>query len=418
MTPLLAHRLAWKRERSFESVYRNHVRDVYGFSLSILGNPADAEDVTQTTFLNAYRALNRGERIENLRAWLLAIAHNVCRQRFRSASRRPQEVELDPEAAEAFHDEEAPTATEIRNAMSQLAFNQRTVLVLREIEGLSYEEIGEAMGISLSAVETLLFRARQALREQLEAADNDLGCEAVERLISLQLDGKLSRPDRRLLRAHLRSCAECAKFARSQRARKKVMPSLVAVPLPAGLSGAFEAGTASFVTAKAAAIAVGAALVGTGALVSSGVVALPEGGDAREQAAAAAADGEFDVEGTFASVPLGLARDGRATVIRKKIAAAKAQDRAVAEGDDETSQTRRGGKPKADPDPSTGGGVGGVGGGTGGDDPLAPVADVTAAVNDTIDGADDKVPAPPESPSIEPPPLPQAPSVDDEVPLP
>ncbi|MDQ3995198.1 MAG: sigma-70 family RNA polymerase sigma factor [Actinomycetota bacterium] len=433
MTPLLAHRLVRNRERSFESVYRDHVRDVYGFSLSILGNPADAEDVTQTTFLNAYRALNRGERIENLRAWLLAIAHNVCRQRFRSASRRPQEVELDPEVAEAFHDDDAPTATEIRNAVSQLTFNQRTVVVLREIEGLSYEEIGETMGISLSAVETLLFRARQALREQLEAADNDLGCEAVERLISLQLDGKLSRPDRRLLRAHLRSCAECAKFARSQRARKKVMPGLVAVPLPAGLSGAFDTGTASFLTAKAAVVAVGAALVGTGTLVSTGVVSLPGRDDAREQAAAAAAaapDAEFDVEGTFASVPLELARDGRVMVIRKEIAAAKAQDRAAAKQGDETSQTGRDGEPKADPDPADDGGAlggiggvgGGGGGGTGGDDPLAPVTDVTAAVNDTIDGADDKVdeaddkvPALPESPTVEAPPVP---SVDDVTSLP
>jgi RNA polymerase sigma-70 factor (ECF subfamily) len=432
MTPLLSHRLVRNRERSFESVYRDHVRDVYGFSLSILGNPADAEDVTQTTFLNAYRALNRGERIENLRAWLLAIAHNVCRQRFRSASRRPQEVELDPEVAEAFHDDDAPTATEIRNAVSQLTFNQRTVVVLREIEGLSYEEIGETMGISLSAVETLLFRARQALREQLEAADNDLGCEAVERLISLQLDGKLSRPDRRLLRAHLRSCAECAKFARSQRARKKVMPGLVAVPLPAGLSGAFDTGTASFLTAKAAVVAVGAALVGTGTLVSTGVVPLPGPEDAREQAAAAATvaapDAEFDVAGTFASVPLELARDGRAMVIRKEIAAAKAQDRAAAKQSDETSQTGRDGEPKADPDPADGGGGlggiggGGGGGGTGGDDPLAPVTDVTDAVNDTVDGvddtvdgADDKVPALPESPTVEVPPVP---SVDDVTSLP
>ncbi len=172
----------------------------------MLGNAEDAEDVAQTTFLNAYRALKRGERVRNPRAWLLAIAHNVCRQRFRTASRRPQEVELDPEAAEAFRDEDAPTAEEIRHAMSELSFNQRTVLVLREIEGLSYEEIGEAMELSLSAVETLLFRARQALREQLEAAEHDLGCDSVERLISLQLDGKLTRTDRGLLRAHLRSC--------------------------------------------------------------------------------------------------------------------------------------------------------------------------------------------------------------------
>ena len=273
MTPLLAYRLRRDFDGSFETVYKNHVRDVYGFALSLLGNADDAEDVTQTTFLNAYRALERGEQVRNVRAWLLAIAHNVCRQRFRTAARRPQEVQLDPEAAEAFRDEDAPSAQDIRAAMAQLSFNQRTVLVLREIEGLSYEEISRAMDISLSAVETLLFRARQALREQLDAADNDLGCDSVQRLISLQLDGKLSRQDKGLLRAHLRSCAECARFARSQRARKRVMPSLLAVPLPLGLTGGFSVGGAGVGTsfgaglasAKVAALAVSAVLIGAGA---------------------------------------------------------------------------------------------------------------------------------------------------------
>src|SRR3712207_3119203 len=290
MAPLLAYRLRRDLDGGFEAVYRNHVRDVFGFSLSILGNAADAEDVTQTTFLNAYRALKRGERVQNLRAWLLAIAHNVCRQRFRTAARRPQEVELDEEAAEASPDGDAPTAQEIRHAMSQLAFNQRTVLVLREIEGLSYEEIAQAMGLSLSAVETLLFRARQALREQLEAAAHDLGCGAVQRLISLQLDGKLSRHDKGLLRAHLRSCDECARIARSQRARKRAMPGLIAVPLPASLSGAFGVGGAGIATAKVAAVVASAAIIGTGALVETNVVPLL--GNNNDRAAAATGGGE------------------------------------------------------------------------------------------------------------------------------
>ena len=68
MTPLLAYRLRRDFDGSFETVYKNHVRDVYGFALSLLGNPDDAEDVTQTTFLNAYRALKRGEDVRNLRA--------------------------------------------------------------------------------------------------------------------------------------------------------------------------------------------------------------------------------------------------------------------------------------------------------------------------------------------------------------
>ena len=413
MAPLLAHRLVWDRERSFESVYRKHVRDVYGFSLSILGNAQDAEDVTQTTFLNAYRALNRGEKIENVRAWLLAIAHNVCRQRFRTASRRPQEVELDPEAAEAFHDEDAPTAIEIRTAMNQLAFNQRAILVLREIEGLTYEEIGQAMSLSLSAVETLLFRARQSLREQLEAADQDLGCAAVERLISLQLDGKLSRPDRRLLRAHLRSCGECAKFARSQRARKKVMPSLIAVPLPVGLSGAFQVGGVGVLTAKLTALAVGAALVGTGALVSSGIVPLPGRGDKSREAKAA----EFNVEGTFSSVPLALSRESRATVLSGKVRAGQAPGGALAAGlaADGTGKADSGRDSDSKADAKSPGA---------GDDPLQtvlalqPIVDVVGAVEDTVGGAADNLPVVGGSSEIEPPPLPSVPSLDGDGPLP
>ncbi|MDQ3871239.1 MAG: sigma-70 family RNA polymerase sigma factor, partial [Chloroflexota bacterium] len=278
VTPLLAHTLRPRQRdprHAFESIYRHHLRDVYGFSLGILGNVHDAEDVTQTTFLNAYRALEGGKKVENMRAWLLAIAHNVCRQRFRAAARRPQESELRPDEAEAVPDDQAPRVHELHEAMRHLSFNQRTVLVLREIQGLTYEQIAETMELSLSATETLLFRARQALREQLEAAENDLGCDAVQRLISLQLDGRLSRQDRRLLRAHLRSCAECTRFSRSQRARKRAMPGLVAAPLPLTLTRAFETGAGTILTSKAAASVAAAVIVTTGTLVVTGVVPLP-----------------------------------------------------------------------------------------------------------------------------------------------
>ncbi|HEV3408121.1 MAG TPA: sigma-70 family RNA polymerase sigma factor, partial [Gaiellaceae bacterium] len=257
MTPLFASRFALDPERSFERLYRKHVRDVYAFSLGMLSNPDDAEDVTQTTFMNAYRALARGDGIDNPRAWLLKIAHNVCRQRFRTAARRPQEVELGHELAEAFTEDEPPAADEIRAALKHLAFNQRTVLVLREIEGLSYAEISETMGITPSAVETLLFRARRALREQLEAAERPLACPDAEVFISRQLDGRLSRRERGQLRAHLRACPACAAYARSQRAQRKAMRALAGVPLPFGLAQALGSSLGGGIAAKAAAVAAG-----------------------------------------------------------------------------------------------------------------------------------------------------------------
>ena len=168
MTPLLAHSER-ATERSFEKLYRRHVHAVYRYALAVLHNEPDAEDVTQTTFLNAYRAFQRGERPHRPHNWLIKIAHNTCRQRFRDSSRRPQEVEFDDSLAPAAaHDTDVPTAGEIRRALGFLAFNQRAALVMRELEGRSYAEIAQLLDLSVGAVETLLFRARRALREQLE----------------------------------------------------------------------------------------------------------------------------------------------------------------------------------------------------------------------------------------------------------
>src|SRR5207253_2348831 len=143
-----------------------------------------------------------GGRPDNPHAWLIAIAHNVCRQRFRQGKRRPLQVELNEDVAEAIVHEESPSAEDIRRALGELAFNQRAALVMRELEGRSYAEIAEILSISVSAVETLIFRARRALREQLEGS---LTCRQAELALSKQLDGRLPRAEKGALRAHLRS---------------------------------------------------------------------------------------------------------------------------------------------------------------------------------------------------------------------
>jgi RNA polymerase sigma factor (sigma-70 family) len=258
MTPVLARRLS--SDRAFERLYRKHAGDVYRYALVVLRNEADAEDVTQTTFMNAYRAMERGERPRQPQNWLIAIAHNVCRQRFRQSQRRPNEVVYEEELAEATVDEDALSAEDIRRALGHLAFNQRSALVMRELEGRSYQEISEILGVSVSAVETLIFRARRALREQLEEG---ITCHEAELAISKQLDRRLSRKDKGALRAHLRECEECAGFARSQRAQRGALKALAAIPLPQSLAGLFGGGGAavgSGVAVKAAAVAAGAAL--------------------------------------------------------------------------------------------------------------------------------------------------------------
>jgi RNA polymerase sigma factor (sigma-70 family) len=264
VTPLLAQRLG--TDRSFERLYRKHAGDVYRYALVVLRNEADAEDVTQTTFLNAYRAFEQGERPRAPQNWLIAIAHNVCRQRFRQSQRRPNEVAFEEELAEAtVVDDEALSAEDIRRALGHLAFNQRAALVMRELEGRSYQEIAEILDLSVSAVETLIFRARRALREQLE---DGITCHEAEFAISRQLDGRLPRKERGALRAHLRECEECAAFARSQRAQRGSLKSLAAIPLPQSLVGLFGGGGG---TAVGGGIAIKAAAIGASALVASGV---------------------------------------------------------------------------------------------------------------------------------------------------
>jgi RNA polymerase sigma-70 factor, ECF subfamily len=265
MTPLLAQRP--RADRAFERMYRKHVGDVYRYALAVMRNPADAEDVTQTTFLNAYKSfVEKGNRPEKPQNWLIAIAHNVCRQRFRQSARRPSEVSFEDDIADSIVDDETPTGEDIRRALGHLAFNQRAALVMRELEGRSYAEIAEILELSTSAVETLIFRARRALREQLEGS---LTCGEAELAISRQLDGRLTRPDKGQLRAHLRECSECASFARRQRAQRSALKSLGLIPVPSSLLSLFGGGGGATVGTglaikAAAAVAAGLAIGGAG----------------------------------------------------------------------------------------------------------------------------------------------------------
>jgi RNA polymerase sigma-70 factor, ECF subfamily len=162
-------------DRSFERLYRTHRRDVYNFVLHDVRNPDEAEEVTQVAFLNAYRALRSGRPPEKPRAWLLTIAQNVSRRRFRQRSAQMQEVPLDPELAVAAADDyDGPTAQEIGAAFRLLPDKQRAALAMRELQGRSYAEIADELGLSISAVETLIFRARRTLRTQLQPEESKL----------------------------------------------------------------------------------------------------------------------------------------------------------------------------------------------------------------------------------------------------
>jgi RNA polymerase sigma factor (sigma-70 family) len=271
MRGLLAHRTS--PERALESLYRRHAGDVYRYALAVLGSPGDAEDVTQTTFINAYRAMERGEQPRQPRDWLRAIAHNLCRQHFRQVARRPRAAPLDDDVGELVADDEAPALDDLMRALRQLPYSQRSALVLREFEGRTLKEISTDLEVSPSAVETLLFRACRSLREQLEAS---LTCFEAERAISQQLDGMLARGERGGLRAHLRACDQCASLARRLRAQRGALKSLGLVPLPVSLASVPLGGGAAASGVAGGAVLAGplVAKVAAGALAAAAVAGL------------------------------------------------------------------------------------------------------------------------------------------------
>ena len=193
-----------------DELYRLHAAEVFRYAYAVLGNRADAEDITQTTFVNALRALERGEKPRKPTNWLITIAHNLIRQRFRQQQARPLEVELDRDVAAAEDADDGPSIDELVRALQKIPPTQRQALVLRELEGRSYAEIGELLGVSQSALEALIFRARRSLAEELE---NLVTCDRAELALTRQADGRLGRKERRRLIAHLDECASCARVA-------------------------------------------------------------------------------------------------------------------------------------------------------------------------------------------------------------
>jgi RNA polymerase sigma factor (sigma-70 family) len=263
--------------RAIDDLYRQHGPTVYRYAYAVLGNHADAEDVTQTTFLNAYRALEQGVHPRKSSSWLLTIASNAIKQRFRQEQARPRTVELDERIAgrEVDQDDDGPSVGELLTALSKIPPQQRQAIVLREFEGRSYAEIAEILGVTTSALETLLFRARRSLAEELE---HQLTCTDAQLAVSKSVDGRLGRKERRRLRDHLVECPDCAHFARLQQRNRSALRGLMLIPIPLSLAlfkGLEGAGTASAATLPATA---GAATAVSGLGAGAGTATATGGG--------------------------------------------------------------------------------------------------------------------------------------------
>jgi RNA polymerase sigma factor (sigma-70 family) len=153
-------------------LYERHAERLLRYCLFQLGGRReDAEDAVQITYLHALKALRRGVKPRAEAAWLRTIARNVCIARRDGARRRGAvEAACDPHVLGEFAaapDADHESATRFRSAVAALPERQRRAILLREWQGLSYREIAEDLGLSLAAVETLIFRARRALAAEL-----------------------------------------------------------------------------------------------------------------------------------------------------------------------------------------------------------------------------------------------------------
>jgi len=181
----LIQRCAAGDEDACAELVAEHQRMVYQLSLNLLSDHNEALDLSQEVFLRVFRTLHGFRGQSALRTWIYRIVVNQARNRQRWWRRRyrSQQVSLDEHITN--HGELAAPgnggspdrildqkqlAERIRTSLEQLPFDQRTAIILREIDGLSYEEIGFSLGIAVGTVKSRLARAREALRAQLRNA--------------------------------------------------------------------------------------------------------------------------------------------------------------------------------------------------------------------------------------------------------
>ena len=161
--------------RAFEELVRTQQHRVYGLALRMLGNASEAEDVAQEAFLRAHRGLAEFWGDARLSTWLYAIVSRLCLNRLAGSERRlarhgeetlARLVDANPGPDQALERGELEEA--LHRAIGELPEERRIVVVLRDVEGLAYEEIAEALELPIGTVRSRLHRARLDLKEKLE----------------------------------------------------------------------------------------------------------------------------------------------------------------------------------------------------------------------------------------------------------
>lgn len=169
--------------RQFEEQALPLLDQLYGAALRLTRNPQDAEDLVQETYAKAFAAFHQYQQGTNLKAWLYRILNNAFISNYRKAQRRPKEADAEQvedwqEYAASMHDSrglmsaeaevlERLPDSEIKEALEQLSDDRRTVVYLADIEGFSYQEIADIVGVPIGTVMSRLHRGRTQLREIL-----------------------------------------------------------------------------------------------------------------------------------------------------------------------------------------------------------------------------------------------------------
>src|SRR3954447_19206355 len=210
-------------DRAFKVLYERYHRRIHAYVLGMAKDHGRAEDVTQEVFVSALRRMRETEQPLALKPWLYQIAKNSCIDAFRR-SQRAEEVSIDADDALAPGDHSrlvgagpSPDAAvaakqdldNLCGAFGGLNDTHHEILVLRELEGLSYQEIGKRMGMSRPAVESTLFRARRRLSEEYDDIVSGAGCRRIMQLIGVAVSSRLGSRDARRLARHVSHCQPC-----------------------------------------------------------------------------------------------------------------------------------------------------------------------------------------------------------------
>jgi RNA polymerase sigma factor (sigma-70 family) len=435
---------------AFEELYRRYRPRIAAYVRRKVRDPARAEDIAQDAFFSALRRMRTTDAEIAFKPWIFEIARNAAIDHWRRAS-RAEEISVDEDERLRQSDRVRLTGAggpdsalvekerfeHLRGAFDELSDVHARVLVLRELEGLSYREIAERLELTESSVQSALFRARRRLESEYADISEGRRCVAMRRVMGRMAEGLGDKRESGRLARHARRCHVCRRRAREldvdlspplTRLRRKAA-ALLPLPLMSRRGGAASSGAAAggqgtggvsgllpagaqvgaVVAERTAAIVAAAAIAGAGGVALSGADVLDAG---RERERAPAADQRTQRSGTEANT-------GRSPATRRHTQPGGAAG--------EAGLRRRGrsrpGQPavRARPD-QNGAGVAPAGPGTvRGSDPPAPGAgdvrlpslpEAPPGVGGGPSGPPaPRLPDPPSPPSVEAPPAPPAPTV-------